>query len=1263
VPEVFVSDTVIRTSTRARRLDLDVTVTNASPTPRTVLVQPRVRAAGSTVLALTPQTATLQPGAAATLSFQAPFRKARWWTLDDPFLYEMVIELTEDGTRLDERRERFGFREFYARDGQFMLNDRVAKLSSLPREEGGSFRRHTWPTLDDLDASDEEGYLYAYPAPWCVGPREFMLKSDLYWSNATAFALGAVRARRNHPSIVLWEVSNEWTCFSFTIGSDEEGGGVATSRRRLRGVAEAIRREDPTRMFIFSADGDLGGWNDLIALHYPLDGEPFRRTGGRHIPDAYLWRPMDQPWKPGQAFTLKSNGTDVPFRWRSKPVMMNEIGQYSICVAHDPTILGGEEVYRSTAIAANYWQSLVDRYIVDGARDLEAAHVQPWAHPRGAGTSEITYPPRYAVPLDYSGHWRSGERVRFQLNIHHDILWPERMTVRWSLQDTAGKTVAGATLADREFASGEIERIHMRFTAPRVQAQTRGSFILEVLYGKRVAFRRVEPLVLHPARPAPLTLSRRFALFDPSGRAAQALARLGVRPTPLAVPDAKNLAAFDALLIGPDAIAADNVSDLAPILQAYVRGGGRVVVFEHRQPEAFLPYPVQADRARVTSFAFPRAPAHPVLKDIAESDLRLWRGDRVVSRSDYLKPSRGACLPIVDAGGTLGLEWTPLLEVFHGQGSYVLCQMLVISKAGTDPMADKLLGNLLAYADGPLFRPVRQVGLVAEDSAPLAQLMARLGARLQRLAPAEPGDLAPFDALLVDAAAPLSPADARRVFEVASRGGRVLLHGLTPKTTPLWSAALGHSLALREVHDYYRGRAVREHWDELLTGLSMHELHWHQKVGGDGSGFDVRWRIAELARHAIVTDAPGALACTHPACFVSLPLGRGRVLVDTAQWDTAGDMVGGYARRIASILAMNLGADFEALPAARAVSGPLAYVPISLAGHVNRPMADEVAEDRQGGWSDQGARIDGREFPTGRVVVKGIPFLIGGEQPVGPLGKSVLVLNGSRFTPPCTEVTGIPVNLKAETLHFLHTCAWCGESFPIMSYIVRYDDNTFEEIRVVGGINIQDWWLPTGDREFLEEMPGISTEVGLVAENPTFECAAMYLMRWINPHPEKTIASLDVLYRPDPQSLITPIVAGVTAGVKADAAATALPPGPPRDADKARTLTKEAEALFNQGQYAPAAERLRHATAADPLSGRAFWLLGRSLHRAGRRDEAIRAYRTAVGLLPESTEVLNDFAETLVSQGKKIQASAIYRQSLRLNWNQPPVLDALERLR
>lgn len=1263
-PAVAVTEVWTQPSTRKGSLSVDLRLANSAKSDRKITVACVVKDDGKPVLELPRREVTIKAGAEDNVKIDAAFPKPHFWTLNDPHLYELATTVTDaGGVKLDEDRSRFGFREFYMQDGLYMMNGEPAKITNGYKEEDAVFSR-SQPSVEELNKADETGYLFKFDNVAGVsGPTYFNLNSKEFWKNAKRRACAIVHAFRNHPSIVAWSPSNEYTCFSRSTGTSTGEDGVDLASKSLFEVGKAMLAEDPVRPIEFDSDWDLNGRWDTVSLHYPLDGAPLERNSDGYIPDCYFFRPLNKLMKPGEPYTLMSNGVKIPAKYLEKPVLMSEIAQYSIFVVHDLTVIGGEEPYRSQYAATDYWQSVLGRYILDGARDIEATQYHPWEHPFGQGSSKMSMPMRYAVALDYMGHWRSGEKVDFQTNIHHDILYPEKMTVRWALLDQSGKQIVGETLADREFKPSELMRTRIQFTVPDVKTETAYTFRMEVLRDGKADFTRDERFVVYPTAVEPLILTRKFGLFDPSGKAAAALKFLGVEVKTIPMVDNNTLAGLDVLLVGPDAVTEAVADKIMMPVQTFVEKGGRVLVFEHDKPVRWLPFRLNADQVRRASFCFRRTPGHPALAGLTDEDIQLWRDDRVVSRHDYMKTSSASVLALIDGGGKLGLEWTPLLEAYFGKGSYILSQILLTEKAMKDPAAAKLLANLLRYEDGPIYRPQNTAAVIAKPGTPLAMRVERLKTEAVALAPEGKGDLNGINGIIADASAGYSDARTAEILDVARNGGKVVLHGLTANTAPIWGKALGAKIELRPVPAYSSGRAIRRDWDGLLDGLSMHELHWHSPVGGDGNSFTAGSRLEELAKTEIVTDAAGARICTYPAVLVSIPLGKGEVLLDQTRWDTADEVVGPLARRIASTLLTNLGVRFKAVPPARKIEGPLAYLPIDLSKFVNRPMVDEVADDNLGGWSDQGPALDGREFPLGRVKTQGITFVIGGEKASDPNKKSIVGLGSYRFKDKFPEVKGIPVGLKVETLCFLHTGAWMNDSVHMFSYVINYADGTKEAIPVIGGVNIRDWWLPTGEATFSDEISGVTTRVGLVTENPTFEAVGAYIMEWVNPYPDKIVVSIDCVMK-GAESHTTPVILAMTAGVKAAGTATADDQKSKGDARaKAELLMKQAEEQIAAGKLAEAEATLKSAELADPDFGRAAFLLGQTYRNTKRFTEAAKEYQKAAGLMPDNTEVLNEMGAMFEAQKKKTRALMAYRESLKINWNQPPVLDAVNRLK
>lgn len=215
-------------------------------------------------------------------------------------------------------------------------------------------------------------------------------------------------------------------------------------------------------------------------------------------------------------------------------------------------------------------------------------------------------------------------------------------------------------------------------------------------------------------------------VYDISGATVQALKKYGipymeVRETIL--PDQAKC-----LLIGENS--ADRLMESqAGIIRDFVRQGGKMVVL--RQNETHQPYlknilPVELSFPRMdiddpsypppprpsrNSFNInPERPGHPVFTGIPREQLRIW--------SDYTgwnetKPGFPAIYPVTDgfilsnkndiertavlANYSVGLEGIALAEFFDGNGSTLLCGFDLCNRSAIDPVADKLLVNMLKY--------------------------------------------------------------------------------------------------------------------------------------------------------------------------------------------------------------------------------------------------------------------------------------------------------------------------------------------------------------------------------------------------------------------------------------------------------------------------------------------------------------------------------------------------------------------------------------
>ena len=83
---------------------------------------------------------------------------------------------------------------------------------------------------------------------------------------------------------------------------------------------------------------------------------------------------------------------------------------------------------------------------------------------------------------------------------------------------------------------------------------------------------------------------------------------------------------------------------------------------------------------------------------------------------------------------------------------------------------------------------------------------------------------------------------------------------------------------------------------------------------------------------------------------------------------------------------------------------------------------------------------------------------------------------------------------------------------------IHYDDGSTCDIALTSGQNIDDWWDP-------RDVP--EAKLAWTGRRDDGVKVGAYLMRWQNPHPDKTIVSIDFIKR-SPDSGI-PILLAVTA--------------------------------------------------------------------------------------------------------------------------------------
>jgi hypothetical protein len=234
VPEVNVADIFVRPSVSDSRLTADITLRNEGAAPRTVRLRSRVTEwrGGRQVLAFaSAPEITLEPGATTTVTVDQAWPQPHLWWPHDPFLHVLHVELEENGRPIGRRTERFGFRE-------------VKLVSSPDVDVRGFYLNGVRVRLlgESIEPTWKDGYTEG------VGTSGLYLYNPEYWSmmldEAKRLNISLLRTHRGMWLPRMFEIADEKGMLmiaSSTINNGNHKGGNGTPANQRRAVRDMIR--------------------------------------------------------------------------------------------------------------------------------------------------------------------------------------------------------------------------------------------------------------------------------------------------------------------------------------------------------------------------------------------------------------------------------------------------------------------------------------------------------------------------------------------------------------------------------------------------------------------------------------------------------------------------------------------------------------------------------------------------------------------------------------------------------------------------------------------------------------------------------------------------------------------------------------------------------------------------------------------------------------------------------------------------------------
>ena len=330
-PEIYIEDIFVKPDVQNGLLSFEVTITNQSrkaatlsvsgtvgrwvnlagkeindaPAQRGKLASPLLKIDGSEKVKLAAHGSTkivLQKAIDSALEL---------WTPDNPSLYGTVLQLKKGKSVIDNKYQRFGWRQFSIKGKELLLNGKPIRLKGDSWHFMGipqMTRRYAWAWYKMLkDANANAVRLHAMPFPRfyldmademgiCVldetgiwssdgGPK---IDSDIYWESCEEHVKRLVLRDRNHPSVFGWSVCNETIPVAMHVFHAPDSL-IERQVQEINQWIAIVKKYDPTRDWI-SGDGETDRPTDLPTIVGHYGSEKSMKA----------WSSRDMPWGIGE---------------------------------------------------------------------------------------------------------------------------------------------------------------------------------------------------------------------------------------------------------------------------------------------------------------------------------------------------------------------------------------------------------------------------------------------------------------------------------------------------------------------------------------------------------------------------------------------------------------------------------------------------------------------------------------------------------------------------------------------------------------------------------------------------------------------------------------------------------------------------------------------------------------------------------------------------------------------------------------------------
>ena len=734
----------------------DITVKNASAKDQTFTVATRIGNNKTLYNGKALQGSVIKAGAEKTLHYEVDHLQPLLWSPQTPNLYRFNFALESNGHITDSTTITSGFRTFEAKDGFFYLNGRrywlrggnQTPFALAPNDtqlaekfydlmKAGNMevtRTHTSPYNECwVDAADRKGVGISFEGtwPWLMinssMPEEQLIKM---WADEF---IDLLKKYRNHPSILFWTVNNEMKFYD----NDPDFERAKLKMKIISEVVKRMRKTDGTRPICFDSnykrnvkkfgkdffkDIDDGDIDDIHAYINWYDHSIFTQFNGEfqqrnHNPGRPL---ISQEMSSG--YSNNETGHPVRFYTQVHQTAQELVGDLAYEYS-DPAYFMESQAFITGEQAEAYRRSN------DQASGILHFALISWFRNVYDSKAISPYPVYYALkralqPVLVSAelwgrHFYAGTKIPARICVVNDrnegtALQPS--VLRWQLV-----TGSGGVIASGKQNIGAVPYYGREWVTPDIivpaalpGGNIAGRLVLTLEENNRQVSSNEYKIVLADRQYFSPAINTPVVLVDAAHNMQAAFDAIQCKYTP-AASVSEALAKKAKVYVFAGLTPGKNVTDAElQQLRSFIAGGGKVLLLDAAGAAAQL-FPEHVKGA----LNFPEGdivnmdiPESPVFTGIAPLDLRYFNNNKrelPAVCSTALSLQRGSGWEIlakhINVHGYINgemdqraaymskIQGATLVKI-SGKGTVFLSTML-LDKAGTDPVAGKLLHNLL----------------------------------------------------------------------------------------------------------------------------------------------------------------------------------------------------------------------------------------------------------------------------------------------------------------------------------------------------------------------------------------------------------------------------------------------------------------------------------------------------------------------------------------------------------------------------------------